>query len=148
MLELPMGNTDTGWSTKAEVDALHKGLSTKLFMMHLYPQITWGFSNRFTKTYGQAEFVNSRGEQIWHIKYSSRHWLLLSAQERKNLITHEFCHLAVEYHYGYNNGIKSHGVQWINYMKLCGEEPFMLYADELQGSSDEDIQMISSLLIR
>lgn len=130
---------------KADIDSLHRKLASKLDLETLYPRITWSFSSRFTTTYGQAEF-GTLGSPTWNIKYSSRHWLLLKIPERRNLITHEFCHLAVEYYYGNRIKVLPHGKEWRTFMFKCGEDPDMKYWDESLGPYDVDILKLSDML--
>lgn len=147
IITLPQPTSCPALSVPNEIDALHQSLLQKL-NMPIQPLLKWTFSNRFTKTYGQAEFEDKNGDRAWILKYSRKYWLLLMPWERRNLVTHEICHLAVEYFHGYSKkGVLSHGNEWRSYMALCDEDPDMIYSDELRGADDEDIRMLSSLLL-
>jgi len=122
------------WATPPEIDSLHVELASQLNIMDVHKVLKWKFNKRFTAVYGQAEFEASDGSKIWQIQYATRYWLLLAGAERKNLITHEMCHLAVERHFGYDTLVNSkkvlsHGCQWKKFMDLCKEDPQMIYKE-------------------
>ena len=131
--ELPISKE---WATPPEIDYLHTELITKLDLEDIRKPFTWRFNNRFTAIYGLAEYPSADGSGVWRLQYASKYWLLLTGPERKNLITHEMCHLAVEKHIGYDKvvnskKVKAHGSHWKSFMEMCGEDPHMLYSDEL-----------------
>lgn len=124
------------WASPPEIDLLHSELSKKLGIPDVYLEMTWKFNRRFTTTYGQAEYDIIGGIQTWAIQYASRYWLKLSEADRKNLITHEMCHLAVERLCGHGKKVNKklvtgHGYHWKTFMERCGEDPNMIYSVEL-----------------
>jgi hypothetical protein len=131
--ELPLSKE---WATPPEIDYLHTELITKLDLEDIRKPFTWRFNKRFTAIYGLAEYPSADGSGMWRLQYASKYWLLLTGPERKNLITHEMCHLAVEKHIGYDKvvnskKVKAHGSHWKSFMEMCEEDPHMLYSDEL-----------------
>lgn len=124
------------WATPPEVDYLHAELISKLDLEGIRELFSWRFNKRYTAIYGLAEYPSSDGSGVWRLQYASHYWLLLTGPERKNLITHEMCHLAVEKHVGYDKVVDSkkvtaHGSHWRGFMEMCGEDPHMKYSDEL-----------------
>jgi len=143
--ELPINKE---WATPPEINYLHADLVFKLDLKDIHPVLTWKFNKRFNAIYGQAEYPSPDGLGMWRIQYASRYWLLLTGPERKNLMTHEMCHLAVEKHYGYDRIVNSkrvtaHGPHWKKFMEKCGEDPHMLYSDELDGIDPGREQSVS-----
>jgi len=141
------------WATPAEVNILHEELCGMLNIADVKQTLQWNFNKRFKSLYGQAEYPVVNGVQIWRIQYASRYWLLLSNPERKNLITHEMCHLAVERHFGYDkviNGKKvtAHGTHWKKLMEKCGEDPAMVYKEELGSAELSSIANLNTLIAK
>lgn len=133
--ELPINKE---WATPPEIDYLHAELIPKLSLEGIQSLLTWKFNKRYTAIYGLAEYPSADGSGVWRLQYASRYWLLLTGPERKNLITHEMCHLAVEKHYGYekkvdSKKVTSHGYHWKKFMEKCEEDPHMIYSDEIEG---------------
>jgi len=126
------------YSSTIEVDQLHESLCKKLAIEDILTNFSWSFSNRFRNTFGEAEYFKEKGTMRWRIRYASRFWILIGAEARKNLITHEVCHLAVEKLYGHGKQshgfVYDHGQEWQDLMIKCGEDPNMLYAPDLQQS--------------
>jgi hypothetical protein len=147
--ELPISKE---WSTPPEIDYLHAELIISLDLEDIRDLLTWRFNKRFTAIYGLAEYPSADGSGPWRIQYASKYWLLLTGAERKNLITHEMCHLAVERHVGYDKVVNSkkvraHGSHWKSYMEMLGEDPDMKYSDELGISVGRDKPVDIDLLI-
>lgn len=140
------------WSTPPEIDYLHAELITKLDLGSIRGLLTWKFNKKYTAIYGLAEYPAPDGSGVWRLQYASKYWLLLTGPERKNLITHEMCHLAVEKHVGYDKIIKSkkvvaHGSHWKTFMEMCGEDPQMKYSDELNADPGREKPVDIDLLI-
>jgi len=150
--ELPISKE---WATPPEIEYLHAELITSLDLEDIRDLLTWRFNKRFTAIYGLAEYPSADGSGVWRLQYASKYWLSLAGAERKNLITHEMCHLAVEKHVGYDRVVDSkkvtaHGSHWKSFMEMLGEDPHMKYSDELGVDPGRerpiDIDLLTGLL--
>jgi hypothetical protein len=114
-----------------DVDSLHLATCKKLGIIDVYENLQWRFEPRFRCIYGQAEYWGEKGKMEWLIRYASKYWMLLSENERRNIIVHEICHLAVESLYGHcgrpkkgEELVADHGSHWQKLMIKCGEDPY------------------------
>lgn len=122
------------YTKKIEIDALHKKLCRKLGILDVYEQLEWSFEKRFKSILGLAEYgPDENGKQYWRIRYAAKDWLPMGWKKRKNIITHEICHLAVERLYGHcanprpgHEPVTDHGKHWQDLMKLCGQDPCLI----------------------
>ncbi|RJR08389.1 hypothetical protein C4588_05660 [Candidatus Parcubacteria bacterium] len=126
------------WVSDPEIDLLHFDICKLLGIDDVYRELTWKFNKRFTSTFGQAEYKIVNGIKQWHVQYTARYWMEFADQDRKNLITHEICHLAVERLYGHGTitegrRVTDHGYHWKKLMEKCGEDPHLVYNIEIES---------------
>jgi SprT protein len=76
-------------------------------------RVTW--SGRFNARMGDARWDKGRGVGL--IRLSRPLWPRASAEERRETVIHEACHVIADYRYG---GKQGHGPRWRQMMARCG----------------------------
>ena len=79
------------------------------------PKVRWEWSDTMTRCLGKAYY--SKGL----IRLSIPLWKRASAEERRNVVIHEVCHLLADRVWGRKN-IKPHGFRWASLMTICDEK--------------------------
>jgi SprT protein len=89
--------------------------------------IEW--DRRFTSRLGDGSY--NRISMRARIRLSIPLWQRASAQDRRETVVHEACHVIVDYKQGYNS--RPHGSEWKKAMKNCGLEPRRLHSVDRTG---------------
>ncbi len=94
----------------------------------LYLAITIEWNRRFTRRLGDGMY-HPRSYQA-RIRLSIPLWSRASAEERRETVIHEACHVIVGYKCG---SVPSHGPEWKDAMRNCGLEPIPTHSVDRTG---------------
>jgi predicted SprT family Zn-dependent metalloprotease len=113
------------FTSARDIQKVVKETAIRCKVKDIYPEITWGFSNRLVASVGIAQWwVDDYGNKYWDMRFASQLWMGMEPDDRKNTIVHEVCHLAIQRLHDHSTpGIKTHGDEWRELMLVCGEDP-------------------------
>lgn len=93
-------------------------------------KIDFSFNGRFTRKMGFASYRGNRGK----IQLSSPLWPRATAEEQRNTVIHEACHI-VAFYIASKQGIRiqAHGNEWKNCMIKCNIPPDIYHCIDRTG---------------
>ena len=94
----------------------------------LCPVITVEWNRRFTRRMGDGMY-NPRSFKA-RIRLSIPLWSRASAEEKRETVIHEACHVIVGYRFGC---VRSHGIEWKQAMINCGLKPVPTHSVDRSG---------------
>ncbi len=102
------------YMTREEIDAVMRETLERVGAPDLVIHVE--FNSRFTRRMGDARFGRFGRQHI--VRFSTPLWGRATAEERRETVIHETCHIAARHIYG--DHISAHGWEWKSLMRKAG----------------------------